>query len=108
MTEGRSTPIQLEVQILDRPYKLSCPPSEQALLMDCVALVDRRMRQAKQGSKLQSADRIAVMAALTLARELLSPQDDGASPSDTHVRERLQRLTALADEALIPQEKLFD
>jgi cell division protein ZapA len=105
MSEG---PIQVEVQILDRPYKLSCPPAEKPLLMDCVALVDRRMRQAKQGGKLQSADRIAVMAALTLARELLAPAGDAAGLSEVVVRERLQRLTELADETLTPQEKLFD
>ncbi|MEY2777434.1 MAG: hypothetical protein RLY30_1532 [Pseudomonadota bacterium] len=99
---------QVEVQILDRPYKLSCPPSEKALLMDCVALVDRRMRQAKQGSKLQSADRIAVMAALTLARELLAPSNDQSTLPTPLLRERLQQLTAIADEALTPQEKLFD
>lgn len=99
---------QVEVQILDRPYKLSCAPEEKDLLMDCVALVDRRMRQAKQGSKLQSADRIAVLAALTLARELLAPASESSALSTPLLRERIQRLTALADEALTPQEKLFD
>jgi cell division protein ZapA len=108
MAEPSKAPVQLEVQILDRPYKLSCPPAEQALLLDCVSLVDRRMRQAKQGSKLQSADRIAVMAALTLARDLLAPSGEGHTPSDPALRETLKKLTALADEALVPQEKLFD
>jgi len=99
---------QVEVQILDRPYKLSCAPDERDLLMDCVALVDRRMRQAKQGSRLQSADRIAVLAALTLARELLTPAPEGSALSAPVIRERIAKLCAIADEALTPQEKLFD
>ncbi|NDF04784.1 MAG: cell division protein ZapA, partial [Betaproteobacteria bacterium] len=58
----------IDVQILDLPYKLSHEPDEKALLLECVALVDARMRQIKQSGKVQSVDRIAVMAALTLAR----------------------------------------
>lgn len=77
------------------------------MLMECVALVDARMRQVKATSKLQGLDRIAVMAALTLARDFLS-SSSGTSQSERD--EALRRIAAVADvldQALVPQEKLF-
>jgi cell division protein ZapA (FtsZ GTPase activity inhibitor) len=65
------------------------------------------MRQVKASSRLQGADRIAVMAALTLARDVLG----GGALQDSGVREEaLKKITAISqtlDAALVPQEKLF-
>lgn len=98
---------EIEVQILDRPYRLACEPDEKPLLLECVGLVDTRMRQIKQNSRLTGTDRIAVMVALTLARELLvGGQSVGLSESD--LKARLQSLIDLTEDALAPQEKLFD
>ncbi|MFM7966651.1 MAG: cell division protein ZapA, partial [Betaproteobacteria bacterium] len=44
---------RIEVQILDRAYQLSCAPGDKPMLLECVALVDARMRQVKASSKLQ-------------------------------------------------------
>lgn len=99
----------VEVEIGGLSYKLSCPPDEKPLLMECVALVDGRMRQVKQSGKLQSVDRIAVMAALTLAKDLLTTKPgQSAGPSSAEIKARLREMSALADQALAPQEKLFD
>jgi cell division protein ZapA len=98
---------RIEVQILDRAYQLSCAPGDKPMLLECVALVDARMRQVKASSKLQGADRIAVMAALTLARDVLG----GGALQDAGTREEaLKKITAISqtlDAALVPQEKLF-
>jgi cell division protein ZapA len=101
---------EVEVEIMDRGYRLACPLDEKPLLMECVAMVDTRMRQIKQNSRLQGSDRIAVMAALTLARELLSRPTRGTFPSldDEGIRQALTDLIEQADQALTPQEKLFE
>lgn len=101
---------EVEVEIMDRNYRLACPADEKPLLMECVSMVDTRMRQIKQNSRLQGSDRIAVMAALTLARELLTQPSRGLTPSidDDGLREALNALIAQADQALAPQEKLFE
>lgn len=98
---------RIEVQILDRSYALSCTPEDKPMLLQCVDLVDTRMRQAKTSGKLQGNDRIAVMAALTLARDLLMAN---GAPDKTERDEALARIAAIStsvDTALIPQEKLF-
>jgi cell division protein ZapA len=105
-------PETVEVNILDRAYKLVCSPDEKPMLMECAAMVDTRMRQVKQAGKLQSADRIAVMAALTLARELLAAGPGGgsasASGSTAEIKQRIKAMQALADQMLAPQETLFE
>ena len=105
-------PETVEVNILDRAYKLVCSPEEKPMLLECAAMVDTRMRQVKQAGKLQSADRIAVMAALTLAREVRSagPGGGGSATSGTsaEIRQRIKAMQTLADQMLAPQETLFE
>jgi cell division protein ZapA len=95
---------RVDVQIFDRAYQLSCPPEEKELLLQCVSLVDTRMRQVKANSRLQGADRIAVMAALTIARDCLA-QVGGQDPDA--VQKKLAEIAAALDAALVPQERLF-
>lgn len=99
---------EVDVEIMDRSYRLACPPNEKSLLLECVSMVDTRMRQIKQNSKLQGSDRIAVMAALTLARELLTAPQHGQSLNEDGLRAALTEMIQKADQALAPQEKLFD
>jgi cell division protein ZapA len=98
---------RFDVQILDRTYQLSCSPEEKALLMECVSLVDTRMRQVKTQSKLQAADRIAVMAALTLARDCLTSHNNSAQADQAMIEKKIAEITAKLDLALTPQERLF-
>lgn len=98
---------RIQVQILDRSYQLSCTPEDKPMLLQCVDLVDARMRQAKTNSKLQGTDRIAVMAALTLARDVLLASN---MPNQNEREEALKKIAAISqsvDAALVPQEKLF-
>jgi cell division protein ZapA len=98
---------RFDVQILDRTYQLSCLPEEKALLMECVSLVDTRMRQVKTQSKLQASDRIAVMAALTLARDCLTNNSASAQADQAVIEKKISEITAKLDLALTPQERLF-
>ena len=101
---------RIEVQILDRAYQLSCAPGDKPMLMECVALVDARMRQVKASSRLQGADRIAVMAALGIAADFLTSRTAPSAPADTplaDVQEKITAMHSLLDAALAPQERLF-
>jgi cell division protein ZapA len=97
---------QLEVKILDRSYRVACKPEEREQLLACARYVDNRMSAIRAEGKVLGADRIAVLAALQMAQELLSAKKiDGVSVAD--LRRRLRELNGLADEMLAPQEKLF-
>jgi cell division protein ZapA len=107
---SKAKPERIEVQILDRSYQLACPPEEKKLLLECVALLDTRMRQVKAQSKLMGADRIAVMAALTLARDCLTntpPLPQQPSEDQEELQRKIAEISAKLDQALIPQERLF-
>ena len=63
---------RIDVAILGRDYSLACPPQEKDALLAAVRLVDQRMLAIKGAGKLASNERIAVMAAIQIANELLS------------------------------------
>jgi cell division protein ZapA len=104
---AKSTAERIDVQILDRSYQLSCTAEEKPMLMECVALVDARMRQVKANSKLSGLDRIAVMAALTLARDFLSSSSGNNQGEREEAIKRIAAIADVLDQALVPQEKLF-
>ncbi|EHQ51572.1 MULTISPECIES: cell division protein ZapA [Ectothiorhodospira] len=70
MTEPRSEPVT--VQILGKEYRVACPEDERNALIASASLLDRRMKEIRDGGKVVGGDRIAVMAALNIAHELLA------------------------------------
>jgi cell division protein ZapA len=96
----------LTVTILEREYRLACTPEEKESLLKCASYVDGRMQAIRAAGKVMGADRIAVMAALQIAHDLLSAR--GAGAIDTgELQQRIRALTSACEEALLPQEKLF-
>ncbi len=65
---------QIDVSILGQPYRLACSPETEAELLEAVARVDAEMSKIRSNSNVRGTDRIAVMAALSLASELLRLQ----------------------------------
>ena len=61
----------LDVSILGREYRVACKESERDELLLAVQLLDRRMREIRDSGKIAGTERIAVMAALNIAHELL-------------------------------------
>jgi cell division protein ZapA len=64
-------PIPVSVRILDKEYRIACKEGEQQGLVASAQYVDRRMREIRQSGRVIGSDRIAVMAALNIAHELL-------------------------------------
>ncbi len=92
--------------MLNREYLLACRPEERAELLACARYVDQKMSAIRDGGKVVGADRIAVLAALQIAQELMNARaTDGTAIGEA--RRRIRELNALADEILAPQEKLF-
>lgn len=61
----------VNVRILDREYLVGCAPEERAELVAAAQLLDARMREIRGGNRMAGIDRIAVLAALNLAHELM-------------------------------------
>ena len=107
----------LDVNIMGRSYKVTCPDEEREALLQAVAYLDQKMAEIKSGGRVASVERIAVMAALNIAHELLEARTRGASspaasPSAdgfdiAEVKRRMAAMLATLDQALAPQEKLL-
>src|SRR5262245_21746184 len=103
----------LDVNIMGRSYKVTCPDEEREALLQAVAYLDQKMAEIKSGGRVASAERIAVMAALNIAHELLEARSRGAasaapSPSAdgfdiAEVKRRMAAMLATLDQALAPQ-----
>ncbi|MFT0850123.1 cell division protein ZapA [Achromobacter sp. F4_2707] len=62
---------RVDVSILGRDYSMACLPAEKDALLEAVRLVDQRMSAIKNAAKASGNERIAVMAAIQIASELL-------------------------------------
>ncbi|KQO19002.1 cell division protein ZapA [Acidovorax sp. Leaf78] len=61
---------QIEVQILQQSYLLTCPEGHESRLLDAVERVDTAMTRIRDAGKVRARERIAVLAALNLAFEI--------------------------------------
>ena len=97
----------LDVTIMGRTYKVACREDEREDLLSAVSLLDRKMNEIKAAGKVASAERIAVMAALNIANELLGSKSEAASIDLESYRRRIKSMQATLGLALEPQEKLL-
>jgi len=66
-----SESVPITVRILDKEYHVGCAPEEQDELHASARLLDERMREIRRSGRVIGTDRIAVMAALNIAHELI-------------------------------------
>ena len=77
--------ITLDITILGREFKVACKENERAELTEAVALLDKRMREIRDGGKVTAVDRIAVMAAVNLAHDLLRARSADMAAASTPI-----------------------
>lgn len=87
------------VQILDREYRIACSSEEREALTSAAAALDRRMRELKLTNKTLTMERVAVLAALTIAAEAMHTQSDAAKLSG-QIDQELKQLNARLDAVL--------
>jgi cell division protein ZapA len=99
--KGDDKRIGVTVRIMGREYNVECPPEEhEALVVSAEFLNDRMMAIRKRGKAL-GTERIAVMVALNIARELLQMKGDGrVGGVDPATAERVRQLRLDIDSTL--------
>jgi len=96
----------LDVKILDRELRVACPDEEREDLQDAVAYLNRKMVEIRDAGKIANVERIAIMAALNIAHELLSMKiGKGVDLSD--LTRRMKSMQSAIDQALAEQDNLF-
>jgi len=102
--------IQLDVTIMGQAYRLACKEGEEETLKQAVKYLDDRMCNIRDAGKVKGNDRIAVMAALGIAAELLASKSTEGPFADmtiAEVKQKIATMHTVLDAALAPQENLF-
>ena len=89
----------VNVKILDKEYQISCKADEKAALLDSADLLNSKMLEIRDSGKVTGLDRIAVMAALNMANELIAAQGHGEH-LETDAAGRLQAMRERVESAL--------
>lgn len=95
----------VDVSLFGRQFRLACPPGEEKQLMAAVQLADTKMKELHDSGKVVGTERIALMAALNIAHELVSKKPKG--PDLAPLKQKVDDMSAAIDQVLNEQEKLF-
>ena len=95
----------VSVRILEKEYQVACPASERTALLDSAEALNERMREIRDSGKVVGLDRIAVMAALNMANELLQEREKGDSIEAT-VGSRIRVLSDRVESVLGSTQQL--
>jgi cell division protein ZapA len=101
MSESRS----LQITIMGRDFRVACPEEEQAGLLEAVDYLNKKMVEIRDTGKVIGLERIAIMAALNIAHELLSTKVGGFDMGE--IKRRMTRMETVIDQAMSEQAKLF-
>jgi cell division protein ZapA len=77
----------VRVRILENDYQIACPPQEKEALITAARYLDDKMRAIKSSGNVIGVERVAVMAGLNIAHDLL--RKDSSSRGDDEVIQRL-------------------
>ena len=89
----------LTVRILDKEYRISCPPEERESLVAAARELNERMRNMRDSAKVLGAERMAVMAALNVIHECEQTTTRQAGTLDS-ARETVRKLESKLDAAI--------
>jgi cell division protein ZapA len=70
---------RVSVRILEKEYQFACAVDERAALLDSAEYLNTEMKKIRDSGKVIGLDRIAVMAALNMANELLKGRSRDSS-----------------------------
>ena len=95
----------VSVRILDKEYQVACPADERTDLLDSAEVLNEKMREIRDGGRIVGLDRIAVMAALNMANDLIHAQArDQALDGD--FSDRLKHISDRVDNVLSDTQQL--
>ena len=93
------------VRILEKEYHVACPAEEKQDLLASADLLNKKMREIRDSGKVVGLDRVAVMAALNLANDLIKTQGQDQELKEI-VGLRIKALRERLDSALGPVKQL--
>lgn len=97
--------VRVSVRILEKEYQVACLPEERSELLDSAEYLNGKMREIRDAGNIVGLDRIAVMAALNLAHELLKIRGRG-EVVNADVGQKIRQLRERVETALTRGQQL--
>lgn len=90
----------VDVNIMGRDFTVSCTDEERPGLINAVNFLDKKMRDIRDSGKIVGIERIAMMAALNLAHELLNSKSGTVDVGDfkrriTNMQDQIDKACAV-------------
>ncbi len=83
------------IRLLDKDYQVACPVDERSALLESARYLDEKMREIRDSRKMIGSERVAVMAALNIAHDLLqSRETTGTAEMDDKLRQLQNKVEA--------------
>ena len=95
----------LQINVMGREFRVACPENEQTGLLEAVDYLNKKMGEIRDHGKVIGLERIAIMAALNIAHELLSTKVGGFDIGA--LKRRMESMETMLDQAMHDQSKLF-
>jgi cell division protein ZapA len=105
VSSAAGTFAHVTIRILEKEYNVACPVEEKASLLASAELLNVKMREIRDSGKVVGLDRVAVMAALNLANDLLKAQGQDEELKNI-VGLRIRAMRDQLDSALGPAKQL--
>lgn len=96
----------ISINILDRTYKIKCPPDEAQELQEAARHIDEQMRKMRQSGGPTSTDRVAVVVALNAYHELMMLQKQKNNYID-NMHQRIKDIQKKIDNFLTTDEEVL-
>lgn len=90
------------VDIMGRELKIACSDDERDALLNAVSYLDKKMSGIRDTGKVIGVERIAIMAALNIAHELLTVENGGFDIGA--YKRRIEAIQQQIDEEINEQE----
>jgi len=96
----------LQINVMGREFRVACPDSEQKGLLEAVDYLNKKMNEIRDSGKVVGLERIAIMAALNIAHELLSTKVGGGFDI-AEIKRRMAHMETVLDQVMADQKELF-
>jgi cell division protein ZapA len=101
MSTASKDSLSVTVRIMGKEYAVACPQEEHEALVRSADFLNERMMTIRRRGKALGAEKIAIMAALNIARELLELKGtEGVGAPHTEAVNRIQQLRLDIDSTL--------
>ena len=98
----------MNISLLGREFRVGCPEGEEKQLMASVEYLNRKLKEVRDTGKVVGNERIAIMAALNIAHEMMSNGGKANAGADNAaIKRRILAMQETLDAALADQDNLF-